>query len=181
MLSTKRLSLLTALSPKLRRIAMLWNTDDLGMSLRYQASAQAAEGVGITVQPLGVREPDDFNEAFTAMNREMPDAILMVSDSLTLLNRKRVFDYALEHRLPAIYEQDFMARDGGLMSYGADAGESFDRAAALAARIFQGEKPADLPVEIPTRYLFVINLKTAKAMNFTMPNNVLSLADEVIE
>jgi putative tryptophan/tyrosine transport system substrate-binding protein len=114
------------------------------------------------------------------MNREPPDAILMVTDSLTLLNRKRVFDYALEHRLPAIYEQDFMARDGGLMSYGADAGESFDRAAALAARIFQGEKPP-IPVEIPTRYLFVINMKTAKAMNFTMPNNVLSLADEVIE
>jgi putative tryptophan/tyrosine transport system substrate-binding protein len=105
----------------------------------------------------------------------------MVTDSLTLLNRKRVFDYALEHRLPAIYEQDFMARDGGLMSYGADAAESFDRAAALAARIFQGAKPADLPVEIPTRYLFVVNMKTAKAMNFTMPNNVLSLADEVIE
>jgi putative ABC transport system substrate-binding protein len=74
-----------------------------------------------------------------------------------------------------------MARHGGLMSYGADAGESFDRATALAARIFHGEKPADPPVEIPTRYLFVINMKTAKAMNFTVPNNVLSLADEVIE
>jgi putative tryptophan/tyrosine transport system substrate-binding protein len=129
----------------------------------------------------GFREPDDFNEAFAAMNREMPDAILMVTDSLTLLNRKRVFDFALEHRVPAIYEQDFMARDVGLMSYGADARESFDRAADLAARIFQGAKPADLPVEIPTHYLFVINMKTAKAMNFTMPNNVLSLADEVIE
>jgi len=133
------------------------------------------------VQPLGVREPNDFDEAFTAMDRQMPDAILMVTDSLTLLNRKSVFDYALAHGLPAIYEQDFMARDGGLMSYGADARESFDRAAALAARIFQGAKPADLPFEIPTRYLFVINMKTAKAMNFTVPNNVLSLADEVIE
>ena len=133
------------------------------------------------VQPLGVREPDDFNEAFAIMDREPPDAILMVTDSLTLLNRKRVFEYALQHRLPAIYEQDFMARGGGLMSYGPDARESFDRAAALAARIFQGAKPADLPVEIPTRYLLVINTKTAKAMNFTMPNDVLSLADEVIE
>src|SRR5215813_1446164 len=129
----------------------------------------------------GFAKPNDFNEAFAAMNREMPDAILMVTDSLTLLNRKRVFEFALEHKVPAIYEQDFMTRDGGLMSYGADARESFDRAADLAARIFQGAKPADLPVEIPTRYLFVINLKTAKAMNFTVPNNVLSLADEVIE
>jgi putative ABC transport system substrate-binding protein len=180
-LSTKRLGLLKAMLPQLRRVAMLWNKDDRGMSQRYDASAKAAQELGVTVQPLGVREPDDFEEAFAAMNREPPDAILMVTDSLTLLNRKRVFDYALEHRLPAIYEQDFMARDGGLMSYGADARESFDRAAALAVRIFQGAKPADLPFEIPTRYLFVINLKTAKAMNLTVPNSLLSLADEVIE
>jgi ABC-type uncharacterized transport system substrate-binding protein len=180
-LSTKRLGLLKATSPQLRRVAMLWNKDDRGMTQRYDASAKAAQELGVTVQPLGVREPDDFNEAFAAMNREMPDAILMVTDSLTLLNRKRVFDFALEHKVPAIYEQDFMARDGGLMSYGADARESFDRAADLAVRIFQGAKPADLPVEIPTHYLFVINMKTAKAMNFTIPNNVLSLADEVIE
>ena len=180
-LSTKRLGLLKAVSPQLRRVATLWNRDDRGMTQRYDASAKAAQDLGVVVQPLGVREPNDFEEAFAAMDRDAPDAILMVTDSLTLLNRKRVFDYALEHRLPAIYEQDFMARDGGLMSYGADAAESFDRAAALAARIFQGAKPADLPVEIPTRYLFVVNMKTAKAMNFTMPNNVLSLADEVIE
>ena len=180
-LSTKRLGLLKAALPQLRRVAMLWNRDDRGMTQRYDASAKAAEELGVIVQPLGVREPDDFDEAFAVMNREMPDAILMVTDSLTLLNRKRVFNFALEHKLPAIYEQDFMARDGGLMSYGADARESFDRAADLSARIFQGAKPADLPVEIPTRYLFVVNMKTAKAMNFTVPNNVLSLADEVIE
>jgi putative tryptophan/tyrosine transport system substrate-binding protein len=180
-LSTKRLGLLKATSPQLRKVAVLWNKDDRGMSQRYDASARAAQEIGVTVEPLGVREPNDFDEAFAAMNIDKPDAILMVTDALTLLNRKRVFDYALEHKLPAIYEQDFMARDGGLMSYGADAKESFDRAAALAARIFQGEKPADLPFEIPTRYLFVINMKTAKAINLTVPNQVLSLADEVIE
>jgi putative ABC transport system substrate-binding protein len=151
------------------------------MSLRYEASAKAAQEIGVMVQPLGVREPDDFNDAFAAMDREPPEAILMVSDSLTLLNRKRVIDYAAEHRLPAIYEQDFVTRDGGLMSYGADQRESFDRAAALADRIFKGTKPADLPVEQPTRYLFVLNLKTAKAMNLIMPNTVVALADEVIE
>jgi putative ABC transport system substrate-binding protein len=180
-LSTKRLSLLTALSPKLRRIAMLWNTDDLGMSMRYEASAKAAQGVGITVQPLGVREPDDFNEAFAAMNRDPPDAILMVSDSLTLLNRKRVIGYAAEHRLPAIYEADVIVRDGGLMSYGADPTESFDRAAALADLILKGAKPADLPVELPTRYQFVINLKTAKSIGLEIPPTLAALADEVIE
>jgi putative ABC transport system substrate-binding protein len=180
-LSTKRLGLLKDMSPQLRKVAMLWNKDDLGMSQRYDASAKAAHSLGVTAQALGVREPDDFSEAFDAMNHEPPDAILMVTDSLTLLNRKRVFDYAAEHRLPAIYEQDFMAHDGGLMSYGADPKESFDRAAAQVSRIFQGAKPADLPFEIPTRYLLVINLKTAKAMNLTVPNSLLALADEVIE
>ena len=181
MLSTKRLSLLKATAPQLRKVAMLWNKDDLGMSLRYQASAKAAEELGVTVQALGVREPDDFNEAFAAMDREKPDAILMVSDSLTILNRKRVIDYAAQHQLPAIYEADTIVRDGGLMSYGADPRESYDRAADLAVRIFKGEKPANLPVEQPTRYLFVINLKTAKAMNLSVPNTVVALADEVIE
>ncbi|MEA3028096.1 MAG: hypothetical protein QOF91_3381 [Alphaproteobacteria bacterium] len=180
-LSTKRLALLKAMLPEIRRVAMLWNKDDLGMSLRYEASAKAAKDIGVVVQPLGVREPDDFNDAFAAMNREMPDAILMVSDTLTLLNRKRVIDFAAEHRVPAIYEQDSITRDGGLMSYGADLRESFNRAAALVDRIFKGAKPADLPVEQPTRYLFVLNLKTARAMNLAVPNTLAALADEVIE
>jgi putative tryptophan/tyrosine transport system substrate-binding protein len=180
-LSTKRLGLLKEMSPQLRRVAMLWNESDLGMSLRYETSAKAAQENGITVQSLGVREPDDFNDAFAAMNREPPDAILMVSDSLTLLNRKRVFEFAAERRLPAIYETANIAHDGGLMSYGADTRESFVRAAALVDRIFKGANPADLPIEQPTRYLFVLNLKTAKAMNLAVPNTLLSLADEVIE
>jgi len=181
MLSTKRLSFLAALLPRLRRVAMLWNKDDLGMSMRYETSANAAQGVGITVQPLGVREPDDFNEAFAAMTRDPPDAILMVSDSLTVLNRKRVIDYAAEHRLPAIYEADPIVHDGGLMSYGADTRESFDRAAAMVDLILKGAKPADLPVEQPTRYQFVINLKTAKSIGLEIPATLTALADEVIE
>jgi putative ABC transport system substrate-binding protein len=180
-LSTKRLSLLKALLPQLRKVAMLWNKDDLGMSQRYDASAKAAQELEVVVQPLGVREPDDFNGAFAAMDRERPDAILMVSDSLTLLNRKRVIDYAAEHRLPAIYEADSIVHDGGLMSYGADERESFTRAAALVDRIFKGAKPTELPVEQPTRYLFVLNLKTARAMTLTVPNNLAALADEVVE
>jgi putative ABC transport system substrate-binding protein len=181
MLSTKRLSLLKALLPSLQRVAMLWNKEDLGMSQRYEASAKAARNIGVQVQALGVREPDDFDDAFAAMNRENPEAILMVSDSLTLLNRKRVIQYAATHRIPAIYEADNIVQDGGLMSYGADEHESFSRAAALVDRIFKGAKPADLPVEQPTRYLFVINMKTAKAMNLSVPNNLAALADRVIE
>jgi putative ABC transport system substrate-binding protein len=180
-LSTKRLSLLKLLNPKLRRVAMLWNKDDLGMSMRYQASANVAQSVDLAVMPLGVREPDDFNEAFAAMNREPPDAILMVSDALTTLNRKRVFDYAAERKLPAIYEYDFLVRDGGLMSYGADLKESFERAGDLVAKIFKGSQPGDLPFEQPTRYPFVINLKTARATGIELPPNLLALTDEVIE
>jgi putative ABC transport system substrate-binding protein len=115
------------------------------------------------------------------MDRDSPDAILMVADALTVLNRKRVFDYAAAHRLPAIYEFDFFVRDGGLMSYGADFKESFERAASLVDRIFKGAKPADLPFEEPTRYLFVVNLNTAKSIGLELPPNLLALADEVIE
>jgi putative ABC transport system substrate-binding protein len=180
-LSTKRLSLLKQLNPKLHRVAMLWNKDDLGMSMRYEASAKVAESVNITVMPLGVREPDDFDEAFTAMDREPPDAILMVSDTLTSLNRKRVFKYAAERKLPAIYEYDFLVRDGGLMSYGADLTESFERTGDLVSRIFKGAEPGDLPFEQPTRYPLVINLKTAKAAGIELPPDLVALADEVIE
>ena len=180
-LTTKRLSLLKEMSPKLQKVAMLWNKDDLGMTLRYQASAKVAQSIGVTVQALGVREPDDFNEAFTAMNGDMPDAILMVADALTILNRKRVFEFAATHKLPAIYEYDFLVRDGGLMSYGPDLTESFERAAALVDRIFKGAKPGDLPFEQPTRYPFVLNLKTAKSIGLEIPPTLLALADEVIE
>jgi putative tryptophan/tyrosine transport system substrate-binding protein len=180
-LTTKRLSLLKEMSPKLQKVAMLWNMDDLGMTLRYEASAKVAQAIGITVQALGVREPDDFNEAFAVMNSDMPDAILMVADALTTLNRKRVFEFAAARRLPAIYEYDFLVRDGGLMSYGPDLTESFERAAALVDLIFKGSKPADLPFEQPTRYPFVINLKTAKGIGLDIPPTLLALADEVIE
>src|SRR5580693_7508460 len=180
-LSTKRLGLLKELLPRLHRVAMLWNKDDLGMSLRYDASAKAAQAMGVEVQAVGVREPDDFNEAFAVMDREPPDAILMVSDSLTVLNRKRVFDYAAMHRLPAIYEYDPLVREGGLMSYGPDLRESFDRAASMVDRIFRGAKPGDLPFEQPTRYLFVLNLKTAKSIGLEIPPTVLALADDVVE
>jgi putative tryptophan/tyrosine transport system substrate-binding protein len=180
-LSTKRLGLLKELAPGLRRVAMLWNQDDLGMTLRYRASAQAAESLGMRVQALGVREPNDFEAAFAAMAADKPDAILMVSDSLTTLNRKRVLDFALAHRVPAIYEFPFLVRDGGLMSYGAGFAEHFERAAALVARILRGASPAELPFEQPTRYLFAINLKTAKAIGLDVPPMLLARADEVIE
>jgi putative ABC transport system substrate-binding protein len=177
----KRLDLLKQLAPNLHRVAMLWNAKDLGMTLRYKASETGAHALGISVQPLGVGEPDDFDQAFGAMNREMPDAILMVADSLTILNRKRVFEFAAAHRLPAIYEFDFLVSDGGLMSYGPDIDESFDRVAGLVDRILKGAKPAELPFEQPTRFKLAVNLKTARAIELPVPPLLLAQAEEVIE
>ena len=105
----------------------------------------------------------------------------MVADALTFLNRKRVFDFAAEHRLPAIYETSAFARDGGLMSYGPDEKETAEQGADLVLRVLKGQKPADLPLEQPTRFRLVVNLKTAKALGLTVPPGLLVAADEVIE
>ena len=180
-LSSKRLGILEEVVPGLKRVAMLWNANDPGMTQRYRAAAAAAASLGVAVQALGVREPDDFDAAFAAMTHEMPDGILMVTDALTALNRKRVFEFAAAHRVPAIYEFEFLARDGGLMAYGPDGKEWGERVADLVERILKGAKPADLPFEQPTRFQLVINLKTAKALGLTIPPALLATADEVIE
>ena len=180
-LSPKRLEILKELQPTLKRVAMLWNADDLGMTLRVREAESAAAALGLNVQALGVREPDDFAHAFGAMERDRPDGILMVSDSLTFLNRRKVFDFAAANRLPAIYEFGFLVRDGGLMAYGPDLSGSFERAAGLVARILEGANPAELPFENPTRFTFVINLKAARSLGLAVPESLLLQAAEVIE
>src|ERR1700688_4236529 len=180
-LSAKRLEVLKDTFPTLSKIAMLWNADDLGMTLRYRSAETAAQTLGLEVQPLGVREPEDFAAAFAAMARDRPDAILMVADALTVLNRRRVFEFAAQQKLPTIYEYDFLVRDGGLMSYGPDMGEVYDRAADLADRILRGARPADLPFEQPSRFRLVINKKTLETLGLTIPAAVLVRADEVVE
>ena len=180
-LSAKRLELLKETVPHLHTVAMLWNADDLAMTLRYQSANAAARRLAVAVQPFGVHTPADFDKAFSTMMRTPPGAILMVTDVLTNLNRKRVIDYAAAHRLPAIFEHDYLVRDGGLMSYGPEMDDVFDRAAGLADRILKGTRPAELPLEQPTRFRFAVNLKTAKALGIKIPNTVLVRADRVIE
>ena len=180
-LSAKRLEILKDAVPNLRQVAMLWNAADLGMTLRYRAAEDAARVLGVKVQALGVREPDDFEHAFAEMMRDRPDAILMVSDALTNLNRKRVLEFAMSQRLPTIFEAGALVRDGGLMSYGPKQSEIGERTADLVARILRGARPADLPLELPTRFEFLINLKTAKSLGLTLPPALLARADEVIE
>jgi ABC-type uncharacterized transport system substrate-binding protein len=180
-LSAKRLEILKDAVPSLRIVAMLWNAADLGMTMRYRAAENAARSLGIKVQTLGVREPDDFEQAFTEMTRQRPDGILMVSDALTLLNRKRVVEFAAANRLPTIFEAAALVREGGLMSYGPKQSAIGERVAELVAHVLRGARPADLPLELPTRFEFVINLKTARALGLTVPPTLLARADEVIE
>jgi len=180
-LAPKRLQLLKAIAPKLRRVAMLWNAGDLGMTRRYQVSETAASRIGIEVEPLPVRSIEDFEPALAAMKQKMPDAMFVVDDRLTGVNRKVIFDFALANRLPAMYELDFLVRTGGLVSYGPDLDESLDRAAALIDRILKGAKPQDLPFERPTRFRLAINLKAAKAIGLAVPPSLLAQADEIVE
>jgi putative ABC transport system substrate-binding protein len=180
-LSAKRLEILTEVVPKATRIAVLWNADDLGMTMRYREVEKAAHARHVTVQPLGVREPDDFNMAFSAMTAQRPDALFLVTDALTALNRKRVIDFALVHRIPAMYEFSFLVRDGGLMSYGANQDDNYRKVASYVDRIFKGAAPSSLPVERPGRYYLTINLKTAKALGLALPESLLLRADQVIE
>jgi ABC-type uncharacterized transport system substrate-binding protein len=180
-LSAKRLELLKEAVPKASRIAVLWNASDRAMTHRYREIERAARILRVTVQPLGVREPDDFDVAFSAMTRARPDALFLVTDALTTLNRKRVLEFAAVHRIPAMYEAASVVRDGGLMSYGADFDDIFRRAAVYVDRILKGAKPEELPVEQPTRYYLLFNLKTAKALGLTIPPSLLLRADEQIK
>jgi putative ABC transport system substrate-binding protein len=180
-LSGKRLQLLKEAVPSVHSVAVLWNADDLGMTLRYRAAEEEAPKLGMLIVPLGVHAPDDFDTAFAEMTKTPPDAILMVSDILTNLNRKRVIDFAAAHHMPSMFEYDVYAHDGGLMAYGPNVADMYDRAAGLADRILHGAKPADLPLELPTRFQFAINLKTAKALGITISDSAQLRADDVIE
>src|SRR5215471_880599 len=151
------------------------------MILRYREVEKAAHALRVTVQPLGVREPNDFDTAFSAMSANRPDGLFLVTDALTILNRKRVIDFALAHRIPAMYEFSFLVQDGGLMSYGASQEENFRRAASYVDRVLKGAAASSLPVEQPSRYYLAINLKTARALGLTIPPSLLVRADQVIE
>jgi putative tryptophan/tyrosine transport system substrate-binding protein len=180
-LSAKRLQLLKEAVPSVHTVALLWNQNDLAMQMRCAAAQAEAKKLGIVTQLLGVRAPNDFADAFGEMDRHPPDAILLVADSLTVINHQAVFDYAVAHHLPDMEELDFLAHIGGLMAYSADQNEVFDRLAALSDRILHGVKPSDLPLELPTRFHFSVNLKTARSLGLTIPEATQLRADDVIE
>lgn len=180
-LSGKRMHLLKEAVPKAALIAVLWNVSDEGMTLRYREIEKAARILNVDVQPLGVREPDDFAGAFSAMTRRRPDAMFVVADALTVMNRKQLIEFAAMQRIPGMYEFSLLVRDGGLMSYGASPEDDFRRATQYIDRIFKGAKPADLPAEQPTRYYLTVNLKTAATLGLAMPPSLLLQANDVIQ
>ena len=180
-LSAKRLQLLKEAVPSVHTVALLWNQNDLAMQMRCAAAEAEAKKLGIATQLLGVRAPNDFADAFGEMDRHPPDAILLVADSLTVINHQAVFDYAMAHHLPDMEELDLLAHIGGLMAYSIDENEVFDRLAAQSDRILHGAKPADLPPELPTRFHFSVNLKTAHSLGLTVPEATQLRADDVIE
>jgi putative tryptophan/tyrosine transport system substrate-binding protein len=180
-LAPKRLSLLKEMSPSIRKVAMLWNGADRAMGERYQLSAASASSLDLTVQALSVRESHDFDAAFAKMEHDPPDAGFMVVDGLTGSNRKRVIQFAATHRIPFMYEGDFIVRDGGLLSYGPDLAEVGERQASLLDKILHGANAGDLPFERPTLFTLAVNVKTAKALGLVIPPTILARADEVVE
>ena len=179
-LEGKRLELLRQVIPKLSSIAVLWNPDNSFHVGSLKETRAAAQVLGIKLQLLGVRVSEEFPAAFAAILRERPGALLVLADRIFLHNRVGIVEFEAKHRLPGVYAYRELVEAGGLMSFGPSYAGMHRRAAYYVDKILKGAKPADLPVEQPTKFELVINLKAAKALGLTIPQSVLIRADEVI-
>jgi len=180
-LAGKQLQLLKEATASLARVAVLWNARDAVMTNIFSEIQTAAPGLGVTVRPLGVQEAKDIDSAIATMTEERPDALFMITDVLTSKFTRQVVDFAAQHQLPTMFQSSGPVAEGGLMYYGPSSTDAYRRAAYYVDRILKGAKPGDLPVEQPTKFELVVNLKTAKALGITMPPTLLMLADKVIE
>jgi putative tryptophan/tyrosine transport system substrate-binding protein len=180
-LGGKQLELLKEASPKVSRVAVLSDSAIPGNALWLGEMKVAAEALRITLQPVNVHRPDDFERAFSAIKKEHASALSTLRNGVNNNYRARIVDFAAKSRLPAMYPDREYVEVGGLMSYGPNFPDLFRRAATYVDKILKGVKPADLPVEQPTKFEFVINLKTAKALNLTIPQSVLFRADKVVK
>jgi putative tryptophan/tyrosine transport system substrate-binding protein len=168
-LSAKRLELLREIVPGVSRVAMLWNDTNPSMVLRAQEAQDAAPKLGVTVRSIGVHDLIDFEAAFATIDSWQADALLTLVDPFTREHRKRIVEFAAHRHLPAIYEAREFVEAGGLVSYGPSLAANQMRAAEYIDKILKGSKPADLPVEQPTKFELLIDIKTAKALNLTIP------------
>jgi putative ABC transport system substrate-binding protein len=177
----KRLELLKRAAPAVTRIAFLAQGPAAGQAMWSAETAEAARTLGLVLSGIAVDRPEDLDSAFASMSRQRPDAILATDTPVNLGNRARIVEFATRERLPAIYGLRQFPEAGGLMSYGIDIPDLTRRAARYVDRILKGAKPGELPIELPTRFEFVINLKAAKALGLTIPKVLLLQADEVIQ
>jgi putative tryptophan/tyrosine transport system substrate-binding protein len=181
-LGGKRLELLKEAVPKVARVAVLYDPAIPGITLEVkEVLPVAARALRLTLQPWEVRSADDFEKVFAALNKQRPTGLYVTGGPLINANQKRIIGFALKSRLPSIYVRRELVDAGGLMSYGADLADSYRRVAYFVDRILKGAKPADLPVEQPTKFEFIINLKASKQIGLTMPPNLLARADKVIK
>jgi len=182
-LSGKRLELLKETNPKFSRVAVLWNPEYPGLALAFKESQAAARVLGLQLQSLEVRGPEDFESAFKAAADRHTGALYVPTSQF--FNRQearaKLAELAVKRRLATIYGDRDFVEAGGLMSYGASLADLYRRAATYVDKILKGAKPADLPVEQPTKFEFIINLKAAKQIGLTIPPNVLARADKVIK
>jgi putative ABC transport system substrate-binding protein len=179
-LSGKRLELFKEAFPRISLLAVLWNPEARGPTLAFKETQAAARGLGIQIQSFEARGPNDFDKAFSVISKKRPGALMVLGDAVTILQRPRILDFAARSRLPAMYDRPDDVNEGGLMFYGVNEPDLFRRSAIYVDKIFKGAKPADLPVEQPTKFEFVINLKAAKQIGLAIPPNVLARADRVI-
>ena len=180
-LSAKRLELLKQALPRLARIAVLWNPNNASVHLKVRETTSAARLLGLQLQSLEARIPDDLETQFQAAARARADALVTADDQFLSSQRVKVVSLAMHHRLPIASEFREFAEAGGLCSYGPSLTDLARRTATYVDRILKGAKPGDLPVEQPTKFELIINMKTANALGLTIPQSVLLRADEVIE
>ena len=180
-ISGKWLELLKQIAPGVTRAAVLRDPTNPTVIGQFGAIQSVAPSLGMELSPVGVRDPDEIERAITAFARGANDGMVVLSSGLTIIHRHLIIRLSARYRLPTVYPYRFFVTEGGLISYGPDLIEQYRRAAGYVDRILKGEKPADLPVQAPTKYELVINLKTAKALGLEIPPTLLARADEVIE
>jgi putative tryptophan/tyrosine transport system substrate-binding protein len=177
----KRLEILKECVPGLARVAFIWNPDNNSNLAFLEELIIAVPALGLQLISVPVRAADEFDDAFAAMMRRRPNALVTTNDVLHMRNIEKIIDFAAKNRLPAMYQSKENVHAGGLMSYGAPLSDLFKRSAVYVHRILLGAKPAELPIEQPTKFELTINTKTAKAIGLTVPPLLLTRADEVIE
>lgn len=180
-LAAKRLELLKEVAPRVSRLAVLWDSTSAFSALELRATQAGANALGFTLKPIDVKNAAELARAFTLLEKDRPDALTMFSGPLTTGYRQLVADLAKKHKWPTVFGAKEFVEAGGLMSYSTSFAESFRRAAAYVDKILRGNKPGDLPIEQPTKFELVVNLKTAKTLGLTIPPSVLGRADAIIQ